>query len=106
MRAESPTESRTGEGVVEVEVNLPPLLRQSLPEYADFRVAGATLGEALDVLRSEHPLLRVHLFDERGRTRPHVLIYYNEDNVAWLDSLEIPLRPGDRIDVLQAVSGG
>ena len=106
MSIESRAEPRPVAEAVEVEVTLPPLLRQSLPEYEDLRVAGATLGEALDVLRSGHPALRVHLFDERGRTRPHVLIFHNEENVAWLDSLEVPLRPGDRIHVLQAVSGG
>lgn len=91
---------------VEVEVSLPRLLRESVHGRDELSVAGATLREALEALKAEHPHLRVHLFDEQGRTRKHVLIYYNGENVAWLDSLDVPLRPGDRIDVLQAVSGG
>lgn len=91
-------------GRVEVEVTLPPLVRGLAPD--PMRVAGTTLREALDALRAEHPGLRVHLFDERGRTRRHVLIYLNEENVAWLETLDVPLRRGDRLHVLQAVSGG
>lgn len=100
-----PTRAGAGAGV-EVEVSLPPLLRDSAGGNDAVRVRGATLREALDALRREHPLLRIHLFDEAGRTRRHVLIYLNEENVAWLDSLDVPLRAGDRLHVLQAVSGG
>jgi molybdopterin synthase sulfur carrier subunit len=34
------------------------------------------------------------------------LIFYNEESIAWLERLDVPLRPGDRLHVLQAVSGG
>ena len=98
--------ARPGPGAVEVEVSLPRLLRESVPGCDSLWVAGATLREALDALKREHPLLRVHLFDETGRTRPHVLIYYNGDNIAWLESWDVALRPGDQLHVLQAVSGG
>jgi len=89
-----------------VEVTLPSLLRDTVEGRDPLRVEGATLREALAALWEEHPRLRVHLLDEQGRTRKHVLIYYNADNIAWLDSLDTPLRPGDQIHVLQAVSGG
>lgn len=90
----------------EIEVSLPAMLRDSIKAPKHLRVAAATLDEALHNLFEHHPLLRVHVYDDQGRQRPHVLLYYNDDNVAWLDPLTTPLRPGDTLSVLQAVSGG
>jgi molybdopterin converting factor small subunit len=91
---------------VPVEVTIPTLLRDSVGGRASVRVAGATLADALGDLRATYPLLKVLIFDELGALRKHVLIFYNGDSIAWLEHLDVPLRPGDRIDVLQAVSGG
>lgn len=71
-----------------------------------FAIEADTLSEAVDRLFDTYPLLRLHVFDEAGEQRPHVLLYYNEDNLKWLDTLDIPLKMGDRLTVLQAVSGG
>jgi molybdopterin synthase sulfur carrier subunit len=46
------------------------------------------------------------LYTESGELRKHVLIFYNDQSLAWLDRLDIPLQAGDRIMVFQAVSGG
>jgi sulfur carrier protein ThiS len=35
-----------------------------------------------------------------------VLIFYNDDNLATIPDRNVPLRAGDRLLVLQAVSGG
>jgi adenylyltransferase/sulfurtransferase len=91
---------------MEATVTVPALLRDSVGGKTSFSVAGATLAEALERMLETYPLLRIHLYDEAGQLRPHVLIFYNAESIAWLDRLDIPLRAGDRIDVLQAVSGG
>ncbi len=69
-------------------------------------VEGATLREALDELIQLHPALRVHLYDESRAFRRHVLCFHNQTNTRWLESLDVPLSPGDQIVILQAVSGG
>jgi molybdopterin synthase sulfur carrier subunit len=52
-------------------------------------------------------LLKIHLYTEQGHVREHVLLYYNDDNIAWLSDLDqIWIQPGDKLRVLQAVSGG
>ena len=91
---------------MEIEVSLPGLLRQNQKTPQPLIVSGGTLREALQDLVSRYPLLRIHLYTEQGQLRQHVLIYLNDDNIAWLESLDRPLRPGDRVQVLQAVSGG
>jgi hypothetical protein len=65
-----------------------------------------TLEEALNLLTDTHPLVRIHLYEESGRLRQHVRIFYNGDSIAWLERLDVAIQPGDRLDVLQAVSGG
>jgi hypothetical protein len=57
-------------------------------------------------LLEEHPLLRPHLYDESMHLRKHVLIVHNDDNLATIGDRNVELKPGDRLLVLQAVSGG
>jgi molybdopterin converting factor small subunit len=91
---------------MEIEVTIPGLLADCVGGRTTFSLAAETLSEALGRMREEYPLLRIHLYDEQEVLRPHVVIFYNEGSIAWLPSLDVPLRPGDRIHVLQAVSGG
>lgn len=91
---------------MELAVTVPGLLRDSAGGQTDFTVAGATLAEALQSLRATYPMLHSHLYEETGRLRPHVLIFYNARSIARLPSLDIPLAPGDHLDIVQAVSGG
>ena len=91
---------------MEITVTLPALLRDSAGGQTTFAVAGATLQDALHDMMERYPLLRNHLYEQSGQLRQHVLIFYNAESIGWLDTLDVPLRPGDRLDVLQAVSGG
>ena len=67
-------------------------------------VAGATVQEALADLCMQHPTLTVRLFDEAGALRRHVLCVHN-GRVTRLESPE-PLRDGDELVIVPAVSGG
>ncbi len=89
-----------------IEVNVPTLLRDCTGGVNPVSIEAATLEEALQRLRDSYPLLRVHLYDETEHLRPHVLIFYNEESTSWLERLDVPLRPGDRLEIVQAVSGG
>lgn len=91
---------------IEITVTLPALLAQCVGGAAEVRVTATTLGGALDALVSTYPLLRVHLYDDDGAQRQHVLILYNGQSIRWFPSLELPLNAGDQISVLQLVSGG
>lgn len=91
---------------VPLEVTIPSLLSDCAGGATTFMVEAATLSEALERMFQTYPLLRVHLYDEARVLRPHVRLFYNAENLAWLPDLDIPLRPGDRLHVLQAVSGG
>jgi molybdopterin converting factor small subunit len=93
-------------GNIALEVRVPTLLRDCTGGASPVTIEAATLSEALERLRETYPLLRVHLYDEAQQLRPHVLIFYNEESTRWLERLDVPLRPGDRLEIIQAVSGG
>lgn len=89
-----------------VDITVPGLLRDCTGGRAGFKLDADTIQGVLDALLATYPLLRVHLFTESGGIREHVLLYYNDDNIAWLENLDVKTKPGDRLQVLQAVSGG
>lgn len=91
---------------IALEVSVPTILRDCTNGKSSITLEAATLEEALHRLREDYPLLRVHLYDETEQLRPHVLLFFNEESTRWLERLDVPLRPGDRLEILQAVSGG
>ncbi|MDF2960838.1 MAG: MoaD/ThiS family protein [Paenibacillus sp.] len=91
---------------MDIEVTVPSLLMDCTGGQTRFMVTAGTLQEALDRLFAAYPLLQHHIYNESGVVRKHVLLYYNDQNLEWLDDLNIPLQKDDRLLVLQAVSGG
>lgn len=91
---------------MQIEVTVPGLLADCTGGRRRFPVEADTLAGSLQRLLEEHPRLRPHLYDEGMRLRKHVLIFYNDDNLAGIRDRDRPLAPGDRLIVLQAVSGG
>lgn len=95
--------------MAEVFIELPSLLRQVLESESDeidLRVEADTLNELLEKLRQQHPKLAVHLFDELSNFRPHVLCFLNGKNLRWMKDYSQSLNSGDRLLIMQAVSGG
>ncbi|HEX6211451.1 MAG TPA: MoaD/ThiS family protein [Methylomirabilota bacterium] len=88
-----------------VTIDLPSLLARVTGEQT-LAVEADTLREALEQAFVQVPTLRGHLFDESGTFRRHVLCFLNDVNSRWLDTLDRPLKDGDCITILQAVSGG
>ena len=89
-----------------VTLELPTVLAQVVDGKRSIAVEAETLKSALERALDAHPALRVHIFDESGNLREHVLCFHNQTNIRWLASLAVPLAEGDTIRILQAVSGG
>ncbi|MCQ6558930.1 MoaD/ThiS family protein [Paenibacillus mendelii] len=89
-----------------IDIVVPFLLADCTGGKSGFSLEADTLEEAIQGLFAEYPLLRHHVYNEEGQIRQHVLLYYNDENIEWLDNRQIPLQTGDRLLVLQAVSGG
>ena len=65
-----------------------------------------TIREALDGLVSAHPSLTERLRDEHCKLRPHLALFINEDDARLLGWEDAPLRDGDIVHVIPAMSGG
>jgi len=63
---------------------------------------GATVGEVLEALERARPGLRGWLLDERRRLRPHLAAFVGGEAAG----VGTPVAAGDRVDVVQAISGG
>lgn len=88
-----------------VTLTLPSLLRD-VAGATELALRASTLAEALDEAYRRVPALRGHLCDERGRFRGHVLCLVNGVNTRDLKPADPPLSAGDRISIIQAISGG
>ena len=64
---------------------------------------GVTVREALADLDQRYPGMRFRMIDEQDRIRPHIRLYVNTEAV---DQLDRPLRPGDTLHLICALSGG
>ncbi|MDQ2913041.1 MAG: MoaD/ThiS family protein [Chloroflexota bacterium] len=72
----------------------------------DVTLEGGTIREALDALVLAHPTLAERLRDEHGKLRPHLALFINEDDARLLGWEDAPLREGDIVHVIPALSGG
>ena len=78
---------------------LPPLF-ENLPRRLD--VDAATVDEAIERLNEQWPGMRDRLCEPGPVLRPHINVYVDRERA----SLETPLEPASRVDVLAAISGG
>lgn len=87
-----------------VTVRLPRVLAGLVGGTSRLEVSGDTLRSALDDLLRQRPDLGLHLFDESGALRRHILCFCNDTYTRA--ELDRPIRPGDTITILHSVSGG
>ena len=87
-----------------VTVRLPRMLSDLVGGDPRVEVVGDTLQAALDDLVRQRPDLGLHLLDESGALRRHILCFCNDTYTRT--QLDQPLRPGDTVTILHSVSGG
>jgi molybdopterin synthase sulfur carrier subunit len=69
-------------------------------------ISARTVRAALEDLERSQGALYRNICDETGAVRRHLNVFVNSDNVRDLDGVDTPLRPGDVVTILPAVSGG
>jgi molybdopterin synthase sulfur carrier subunit len=79
------------------EVHLP----STLPPLR-LEIDAATVSEAIDRLDESWPGLRDRLCEPGPAIRPHIHVYVDRERA----SLDAPLEPRSRVDVIAAISGG
>jgi sulfur-carrier protein len=93
---------------VSVEVVLPGVLADLAggQKHLAVEASGGTLGDLLDRLAAQHPLLGRRIRDEQGQLRRFVNVYVDGDDVRFEDGLKTELRDGAVVQVLPSVAGG
>ena len=93
-------------GMPHVTVQLHGPFREFAGGTKRLEVDASSVGEALDALTAAIPSLAERLRDERGELREHVNVFANSDEMRWLEGERTPLRDGDLVHVMPALSGG
>jgi sulfur-carrier protein len=77
-------------------------LKQMAGGRSDHAVDGGTVTETLRALELAEPGVSGWILDERGLIRRHIKVFVNGEDARG----DTPVGPGDRVDVLPAISGG
>jgi sulfur carrier protein ThiS len=88
-----------------VTVEFAPSLQRHVPCPVQSVPAGS-LRQSLQTALHAAPKLRDYVFDEQGAVRKHVAVFINSQMIRDRKNLEQPLQAGDRVLVIQALSGG
>jgi sulfur-carrier protein len=65
-----------------------------------------TLGDLLDVLGAQHPLLGRRIRDETGSLRRFVNVYVDGEDARYDGTLACAVRDGAVVQILPSVAGG
>jgi molybdopterin converting factor small subunit len=98
---------------MDVRVRVPTQLRELVAGAAVVEVSvgtaddrSTTVAAVLDALAVQHPPLERRIRDEQGGARRHVNLFVDSDNVRDRDGLSTPIRAGEELSVIPAISGG
>jgi len=72
----------------------------------EIEVEASTVAEVVRALDRVAPGFALYVCDERGRLRPHVNIFIEEEHIADRVGLTDKVAPETRVFILQALSGG
>jgi molybdopterin converting factor small subunit len=91
-----------------ITIELPGSLQPLRGAASTMRIAAAcaTVGDALAALGDRTPGVVDRVLTEQGAVREHVNVFVGDENIRFLDGLAPPLRDGDTIVIIAAVSGG
>ncbi len=89
-----------------VHVRIPTVLRSRAGGHSVVPASGNTVGEALNDVVRQFPLLADQIVTEEGVLHEFVNIYRNDEDVRYLKQLETDVKDDDVISVLPAVAGG
>ena len=78
-------------------IHIPTPLRPFTGKRDVVEVEGATVGELLSRLTSEHEGLKKHLYNDEGKLRSFVNVYLNDEDIRYLERERTPVKPGDSV---------
>lgn len=92
--------------MAQITLEVPRMLRDCVDGRSAVGLEADRLDTVAQAIRGRWPVLATHVFDEAGELRPHVLLLHNDRMTRWMPRLDVQLADGDRLAIVQAVSGG
>ena len=89
-----------------MKILIPTPLRQYAGKKSTVEVNAVTVGEALNHLTSNHPELRRHLYTDEGKLRAFVNLYFNDEDIRYLDREHTALQESDTLSIVPSIAGG
>ena len=89
-----------------ISIQIPSSLRSECGGATELCVSASTVGAALAQLERDHPSLYRSVCDETGAVRRHINLFVNSSFLPKPDGLDRPLKAGDVLAIMTAVSGG
>lgn len=88
-----------------VKINVPPGIRHFINNQDIVEVRGSTVGECLNQLTDQFPVLKDELLDKDGNVLNFVDIYVNGKS-SYPEELAKSVKDGDEVHILRAIGGG
>ncbi len=88
-----------------VKVQIPAPMRQHTDGKVLVEATGNTVAAVLENVGTQYPALTGRIFDG-GKLKRFVNIYLNDEDIRFLDNLATPVKDGDELAIIPAVSGG
>ena len=89
-----------------VTVRIPTPLRKFTEGQDKVEVQGATIAQVLSALSAAHPGLEARICDESGAPKRFVNIYYKDEDIRFLDSVQTKVEDGTEVSIVPAIAGG
>lgn len=87
-------------------VKIPPVLRSATDGAKEVSASGATVGDVLRDVVTNHPDTERQFFAPDGGLNRYVNVYLNDEDVRVLDGLDTSVEDADTVMVLPAMAGG
>lgn len=98
--------STSDAAIATITVSIPSPLRDTCGGVSKLSLSSPTVRAALEELERTQNALYISVCDETGAVRRHVNLFVNNAHIRERDGLDTPLRPGDVLTIMPAVSGG
>ncbi|HWE01477.1 MAG TPA: MoaD family protein [Tepidisphaeraceae bacterium] len=89
-----------------IKVRIPSPLRNFTNGADVVEAEGATIGQALDSLKTKATGIETRLFKGPATLNRFVNVYLNDEDIRFLKNLETPIKDGDEISIVPAIAGG
>jgi adenylyltransferase/sulfurtransferase len=89
-----------------VNIHIPTVLRQFTGSKSIVTVSAETIGESLEQLTKDHPILKKHLYNEKNELRNFVNIYLNDKDIRYLNGLDTKVTEDADIIIVPSIAGG